>query len=76
MSSYSYIHIRVESTTLPDGNYELVLEQEEEHRGTQANWIEAEKAPNQSSEEPKASSAQEGKPRSMQLIVIPIDSCI
>ena len=65
MSSYSYIHIRVESTTLPDGNYELVLEQEEEHRGTQANWIEAEKAPNQSSEEPKANSEQEGKPRSM-----------
>ena len=64
MSSYSYIHIRVESTTLPDGNYELVPEQEEEPHEAQANWMEAAEDPGQRSEEPKANHEQEGKHRS------------
>ena len=58
-------------------------ESESEQREAQVNLIEIAEDLNQSSEEPKASFAQEGKPRSMpvyfkfmQLIVIPIDLCI
>ena len=40
-------------------------ESESEHREAQANLTEAAQDPNQSSEEPKANYAQEGKPRSM-----------
>ena len=45
--------------------YELVPESESEQREAQANLTEATQDQNQSSEEPKASFAQEGKPRSM-----------
>jgi len=55
----------IDSTTLPDGTYELVPESESEQREAQVNLTEATKDPNQVSEEPKASYAQEGKPRSM-----------
>ena len=56
---------RVDSTTLADGTYELVPESKSEQREAQANLTEAAEDLNQSSEEPKASSAQEGKPRIM-----------
>ena len=55
----------IDSTTLPDGTYELVPESESEQREAQVNLTEIPEDLNQSSEEPKASSAQEGKPRSM-----------
>ena len=45
--------------------YELVPESESEQREAQVNLTEITEDLNQSSEEPKASSAQEGKPRSM-----------
>ena len=49
--------IHVDSTTLADGPYELVLESESEQREPQANLTEIVEDPNQSSEEPKASYA-------------------
>ena len=52
-------------TTLADGTYELVPESESELREAQVNLTKAIEGPNQSSEEPKADYAQEGKPRSM-----------
>ena len=55
----------IDSTTLPDGTYELVSESESEQREAQVNLTEVTEDLNQSSEEPKASSAQEGKPRGM-----------
>ena len=55
----------VDSTTLTDGTYELVPESESEQREAQVNLTKATKDPNQVSEDPKASYAQEGKPRSM-----------
>ena len=55
----------IDSTTLPDGTYELVPESESEQCEAQVNLTEATEDLNQSSEEPKASSAQEGKSRSM-----------
>ena len=45
--------------------YELVLEFESEQHEAQVNLTEVVEDPNQSSGEPKASYAQEGKPRSM-----------
>ena len=57
--------IHVDSTTLTDGTYELVPESESEQREAQVNLTEVAEDLNQSSEEPKASSAQEGKPQSM-----------
>ena len=57
--------IHVDTTTLADETYELVLESEGEQREAQVNLTEATEDPNQVSEEPKASYAQEGKPRSM-----------
>ena len=57
--------IHVDSTTLADGTYELVPESESEQRETQINLTEAIEDPNQCSAEPKASFAQEGKPRSI-----------
>ena len=54
--------IHVDSTTLADGTYELVPESESEQREAQVNLIEVAEDLNQSSEEPKASSAQKGKP--------------
>ena len=47
----------IDSTTLPDGTYELVPESESEQREAQANLTEAAEDPNQSSEEPKANCA-------------------
>ena len=55
----------IDSTTLPDGTYELVPESESEQREAQVNLTEITEDLNQSSEEHKANSAQEGKPRSM-----------
>ena len=55
----------IDSTTLAHRTYELVLESESEQREAQVNLTEATEDPNQVSEEPKASYAQEGKPRSM-----------
>ena len=55
----------IDSTTLADGTYELVSESESEQREAQVNLTEATEDPKQVSEEPKASYAQEGKPRSM-----------
>ena len=56
----------IDSTTLADGTYELVPESESEQREAQANLTEVAEDPNQSSEEPKASYAQqEGKPRNI-----------
>ena len=55
----------IDSTTLADGTYELVPESESEQREAQVNLIEVAEDPNQVSEEPKSSYAQEGKPRSM-----------
>ena len=60
-----HICIHVDLTTLADGTYELVPESESEQREAQVNITEITEDLNQSSEEPKASSAQEGKPRSM-----------
>jgi hypothetical protein len=57
--------IHIESTTLADGNYELVPESEIEQREAQVNLTEVTEDPNQSSEEPLTSFAQEGKPRCM-----------
>ena len=45
--------------------YEPVPESESEQCEVQVNLTETTEDPNQSSEEPKASYAQEGKPRSM-----------
>ena len=47
----------IDSTTLPDGTYELVPESESEQREAQVNLTEAVEDPNQSSEEPKANFA-------------------
>ena len=47
----------IDSTTLPDGTYELVPESESEQSEAQANLTEAAEDPNQSSEEPKANFA-------------------
>ena len=49
--------IHVDSTTLADGTYELVLESESKQREAQANLTEAAEDPNQSLEEPKANFA-------------------
>ena len=57
--------IHVDTTTLTDSTYELVPESESEQREAPVNLTEITEHLNQSSEEPKASSAQEGKPRSM-----------
>ena len=59
----------IDSTTLPDGTYELVPESESEQHEAQVNLTEAIEDPNQVSEEPKASYAQEGKPRSMSYLI-------
>ena len=55
----------IESTTLPDDTYELVPESESEQSEAQVNLTAVTEDLNQSSEEPKASSAQEGKPQSI-----------
>ena len=55
----------VDSSTLADGTDKLVPESKSEQREAQVNLTEAAEDPNQSSEEPMASFAQESKPRSM-----------
>ena len=55
----------IELTTLTNRTYELVSEFESEQRDAQVNLTEVVEDPNQSSEEPKTSFAQEGKPRSI-----------
>ena len=61
--------------TLADGMYELVPESESEQREAQVNLTEATEDPNQVSEEPKASYAQEGKPRSMSYLFLNLCNC-
>ena len=58
---HSCIHI--ETANLVDGTYELVPTHEDETNGAQVNALELIQDPNQSSEEPKTSSDQEGMPR-------------
>ena len=55
--------IYIETANLAYGTYELVPTYESEPAGVQVNALELIQDPNQSSEGPKASSAQEGKPR-------------
>jgi hypothetical protein len=55
----------MESTTLTDGTYELVPEFESEQREAQVNLTEVAEGPNQCSEVPTTSFAQEGKPQSI-----------
>jgi hypothetical protein len=57
--------IHIESTTLTDGTYKLVPESKSEQCEAQVNLTEVVEGPNQSSEEPPTSFAQEGKPRCM-----------
>ena len=57
--------IHVDSTTLANGTYELVPESESDQREAQVNAVEVAEDLNQSAKEPKASSVQEGKLRSM-----------
>ena len=63
-STHAYA-FHVESTTLADGTYKLAPESESNQHEAQVNLVEAAEDPNQSSENPKASFAQEGKPRSI-----------
>ena len=58
----------IDLTTLADGTW-AGAESESEKREAQVNLTEITKDLNQSSEEPKASSAQEGKPRSMSYLL-------
>ena len=69
----------IDTTTLADGTYELVLESESEQREAQVILTECTEDLNPISEEPRTSYAQEGKPRSMsfyftfmQLTIVPI----
>jgi hypothetical protein len=57
--------IHIDSTTLTDGTYNLVLESKSEQREAQINLIELTEDPDQRSEEPSTSFAQEGNPRCM-----------
>jgi hypothetical protein len=60
--------IHIESTTLTDETYDLVPESESEQREAQVNLTKVDEDPNQHSEEPPTSFAQEGKPRCMILV--------
>jgi hypothetical protein len=64
LSVHAYA-FRVDSTTLAEGIYELVPQTESKQREVQVHLTDATEDPNQSSEEPKADFAQEGKPRSI-----------
>jgi hypothetical protein len=57
--------IHINSTTLTDGTYNLVPESESEQLEAQVNLTKVTEDPNQRSEEPSTSFAQEGKPRCM-----------
>ena len=52
----------IDSTTLPDGTYELVPESESEQREAQVNLTEAIEDLNPSSEEPKAAPLRKASP--------------
>ena len=66
LSSYTHAcAFHIDTTTLADGTYELVPESESEQCEAQVNLTEIAEDLNQNSEEPKASSTQEAKPRSM-----------
>jgi hypothetical protein len=54
--------VHIESMTLTDGTYELVSESKSEQREAQVNLTKVAEDPNQSSEKPPTSFAQEGKP--------------
>jgi len=58
-----HLCIHIEAANLADGNYELVPTHEADTADAQVNALELIQDPNQSSEEPKAISAQEGKPQ-------------
>ena len=55
--------IQIETANLADGTYELVPTHEADTADAQVNALELIQDPNQCSEKPKASSAQEGKPQ-------------
>ena len=55
--------IHIKATNFIDGTYELVPTHESESAVAHVNSLELNQDPDQSSEELKASSAQEGKPR-------------
>ena len=55
--------IHIETANLTDGTFELVPTHVNKSVDAQVNLIEVNQGPDQCSEEPKASSAQEGKPR-------------
>jgi hypothetical protein len=57
--------IHIDSTTLADRIYNLVLESESEQHETQLNLTAAAEDPDQRSEEAPTSFTQEGKPRCM-----------
>ena len=56
-----YLYIHIETIHLIDGMYELVPTHENDSQDAQVNLTEAIQDPDQSLEEPKAISAQEGK---------------
>ena len=58
-----YCCIHIETVNLADGTYKLVRTRKADTADAQVNALELIQDSNQSSEEPKASSAQEGKPR-------------
>jgi hypothetical protein len=55
--------IHIETANLADGTYDLVPTHKADTADAQVNTLELIQDPNQSLEEPKASSVQEGKPR-------------
>ena len=55
--------MHIESVHLSDGNYELVPANTATPESASVNFIELNQDLGQSTEEPQASSAQEGKPR-------------
>ena len=55
-----HMHVRV---GLPDGSYTLVPKEEDEGADGELHYVTAEQDPDQSSEEPQASCADEGKHR-------------
>ena len=58
-----HLCIHIETIHPIDGTYELVPTHENDSQDAQVNVTEAIQDPNQSSKEPKASSAHEGKPQ-------------
>ena len=63
LHSYRNLCIHIEAANLADGTYKLVPTHENDFQDTQANLTEVIQDPDQSPEEPKANSVQEGKPR-------------